>query len=121
VVLSEDETREVLRRPFTACEKLDGLNVGFSFKGRVPVAPSRVHGVLPLVRADSPDRDVAVARPGFVSTQAPGTALTLLPNMNSAGRSSSPRFTKTSPSTYAQPVRSFCCHPAPNLASMAKA
>lgn len=50
VVLSEDETREVLRRPFTAYEKLDGLNVGFSFKGRVPVAHSRVHGVLPLAR-----------------------------------------------------------------------
>jgi aminoglycoside phosphotransferase len=50
VVLSEAETLAVLRRPFTASEKLDGLNVGLSFQGRVPVVHSRVHGVLPLAR-----------------------------------------------------------------------
>jgi hypothetical protein len=50
VVLSEAQTRAVLRRRFVASEKLDGLNVGLSFRRGVPVVHSRVHGVLPLAR-----------------------------------------------------------------------
>jgi hypothetical protein len=50
VVLSEAQTRAVLRRRFVACEKLDGLNVGLSFRRGLPVVHSRVHGVLPLAR-----------------------------------------------------------------------
>jgi hypothetical protein len=50
VVLSEAQTRAVLRRRFIAYEKLDGLNVGLSFRGGVPVVHSRVHGVIPLSR-----------------------------------------------------------------------
>ncbi|MDX2014127.1 MAG: RNA ligase family protein [Myxococcaceae bacterium] len=50
VVLSEAQTRAVLRRRFVAYEKLDGLNVGLSFRDQVPVVHSRVHGVVPLAR-----------------------------------------------------------------------
>lgn len=50
VVLSEKQTLAVLARPFVAVEKLDGLNVGFSFVRGVPRIHSRIHGVLTLDR-----------------------------------------------------------------------
>lgn len=50
VVLSTRQTEAVLARPFVAYEKLDGLNVGFSFVRGVPRIHSRVHGLLTLDR-----------------------------------------------------------------------
>ncbi|MBL8923132.1 MAG: phosphotransferase [Myxococcaceae bacterium] len=50
VVLSPRQTRAVLSRPFVAYEKLDGLNVGFSFVRGVPRIHSRIHGLLTLDR-----------------------------------------------------------------------
>lgn len=49
-VLSPRQTRAVLSRPFVAYEKLDGLNVGFSFVRGVPRIHSRIHGLLTLDR-----------------------------------------------------------------------